>query len=139
MDAAWPDEDGHPLGAAFAKDFTAVKADEEPVDPAKWKVEQVIPTLLSVNFEKPLDAALAARMIRFVTLDGKEVGKYSFSFGDSWNLSLPEALPRGEYLIRVDSRLEDHCGNRVGRAFEFDARKPADDIPAFVDIPFTVK
>lgn len=139
VDAAWPDEDGHPLGAAFAKDFTAVKADEEPVDPAKWNVEQVIPTLLSVNFEKPLDAALAARMIRFVTLDGKEVGKYSFSFGDSWNLSLPEALPRGEYLIRVDSRLEDHCGNRVGRAFEFDARKPADDIPAFVDIPFTVK
>ncbi len=143
VDATWPDYDGHPLGVAFTRDFTVVRADEEPVDPAKWKLDQSIPGLVQVRFEKPLDAALADRMIRLVTADGKGVAGQGFSHGDStsWmTYRRPEnPLPPGDYAIRVDSRLEDHCGNRVGRAFEFDARKPADDVPEFTDIPFTVK
>ena len=144
VDAAWPDYDGLPLGATFTKDFTATRADEAAVDPAKWKVDQSVPGLIRVAFEKPLDAALADRMIRLVTPDGRAApARGGMSFGDatSWNTFRPKSdpLPPGEYLIRVDSRLEDPCGNRVGRAFEVNLAAPADDIPAFVDVPITVK
>ena len=140
VDAAWPDEDGFPLGKAFTKDFTATKPDEEPIDPTKWKVNvEAERGWVNVRFEKPLDAALADRMLRIVTGEGRDVGGHSFSYGERWMCSTRKPLPPGEYLIRVDSRLEDPCGNRVGRAFEFDPRKPADDLPEFVDIPFTVK
>ncbi len=144
VDAAWPDYDGFPLGATFTKDFTATRADEAAVDPAKWKVDQSVPGLIRVAFEKPLDAALADRMIRLVTPDGRAVpAQKGMSWGDaaSWTTYRPKSnpLPPGEYLIRVDSRLEDHCGNRVGRAFEVNLAAPADDIPAFVDVPVTVK
>ena len=141
VDAAWPDEDGFPLGAAFTKDFTAVKADEEPIDPSKWKVEvDAERGWATVTFEKRLDEALAGRMIRLVTADGGEVEGHGFSYGERWMFSIKaKPLPPGEYLIRVDSRLEDPCGNRVGRAFEVNLAAPADDIPAFVDVPFTVK
>lgn len=141
VDAAWPDESGFPLGAAFTKDFTVVRADEEPIDPKRWQVAQLVPNMVSAKFEKPLDAALADRMIRFVTPDGKVVKGTTHGQSQLWFYmsTSDEPLPPGEYLIRVDTRLEDPCGNRVGRAFEFDPRKPADDIPEFVDLPFTVK
>ena len=138
VDAAWPDGDGFPLGAAFTKDFTAVRADEEPVDPAQWQVA-VKPGKVEVRFEKPLDAALTDRMITLVTPDGRPVAGTAWGTAERWSFASPEPLPPGDYLVRVDSRLEDPCGNRVGRAFELDARKPADDLPEFVDLPFTVK
>ena len=139
--AAWPDENGHPLSAAFTKDFTAVRADEEPIDPAKWKVEvDDDRSWMTVTFEKPLDAALAGRMIRVVTADGAEVEGYGFGYEKRWMFSFKvKSLPLGDYSVRVDSRLEDPCGNRVGRAFELDARKPNDDAPDYTDLPFTMK
>ena len=142
VDAAWPDEDGFPLGKPFTKDFTAVKPDEEPIDPTKWKVdvEHAGRGWMTVRFEKPLDEALADRMVRLVTAEGKPVAGHTFASNPTWfHTGGGKPLPPGEYLIRVDSRLEDHCGNRVGRAFEFDPRKPADDVPEFIDIPFTVR
>ena len=139
VDAAWPDENGHPLGAAFAKDFTVVRADEEPIDPAKWKVDASIPGSVTVRFEKPLDAALADRMVWLVGPGGKRNDGYSFGSESYYHGIYGKPLPPGDYSIRVDSRLEDPCGNRVGRAFEFDPRQPADDVPEFIDLPFTVK
>ncbi len=140
VDAAWPDEDGFPLGKPFTKDFTATKPDEEPIDATKWRVEvEAGRGWMTVRFEKALDEALADRMVRLVTAAGKPVDGHSFASDTTWFHSGDGPLPPGEYLVRVDSRLEDHCGNRVGRAFEFDPRKPADDIPEFIDIPFTVK
>ena len=32
--------------------------------------------------------------------------------------------PAGEYKLVIDTRLEDVCGNRVGRAFEVDVFDP---------------
>jgi hypothetical protein len=141
VDAAWPDENGFPLGKSFTKAFTATRPDEEPIDPAKWKVDvDADRGWMKVTFEKPLDVALADRMIRLVTAAGKPVAGNPFASDRRWfHSSGGDSLPPGEYLIRVDSRLEDPCGNRVGRAFEVNLAAPADDIPAFVDIPVTVK
>ena len=138
VDAAWPDEDGFPLGAAFTKDFTAVKADEEPIDPAKWQIS-VEAGKVEVRFEKPLDSAVAHRMVRLLKPDGSVAPGLIYCPGETWSHNPARPLPPGEYLLRVDTRLEDPCGNRVGRAFELDARKPSDDVPEFVDLPVTVK
>jgi hypothetical protein len=49
--------------------------------------------------------------------------------------------PAGKYKLVIDTRLEDVCGNRVGRPFEIDMLKPVTkQIEAkTVEIPFEVK
>jgi hypothetical protein len=79
-----------------------------------------------VTFDKPLDHALINRMV-WVEKDGKR-------------LDLPMGVPEaatwadigggnsvwapGKYQLVIDTRLEDVCGNRVGRAFEVDVLNP---------------
>lgn len=132
VDRAWPDENGTPLKEGFRKSFKVGPPDDAPIDPAKWLIvpprrdaRRVGP--LGVTFEKPLDRALAARLVWVVGPDGKrltgtatvaEDGK-SWAFatrGDQW--------PAGEYKLMIDTRLEDPCGNRVGEPFEVDVFKP---------------
>ena len=38
IDAAWTDAQGQPLARAFRKSFQAGPAEEQPVDPANWKI-----------------------------------------------------------------------------------------------------
>jgi hypothetical protein len=123
----WPDADGFPLKADKRWKFTAGDPDDTPIDPEKWKLTPPDRKgALRVVFDKPLDHALANRMV-WVERDGKR-------------LDLPMGVPDdvtwadigggnsvwepGKYKLVIDTRLEDVCGNRVGRAFEVDVLKP---------------
>ncbi|MCU0704792.1 MAG: TIM barrel protein [Fimbriiglobus sp.] len=120
----WPDADGFPLKAEKRWKFTAADPDDTPVDPKKWTLSQQGRGPLVATFDKPLDHALAARMV-WVEKKGKKIdavavvgeGATSVRFDgkEEW---------RGEYTLVVDTRLEDVCGNRVGQAFEVDILKP---------------
>jgi hypothetical protein len=132
IDRSWEDENGTPLKASYRKSFAVGPPDDMPVDPEKWKLTppvnggRPIPQL-RVRFEKPLDRALAGRMIWVVGPDGKrlEGEAHVVDQADSWSFrTVRDAWPPGEYKLVIDTRLEDVCGNRVGEPFEIDVFKP---------------
>jgi sugar phosphate isomerase/epimerase/ribosomal protein L35AE/L33A len=135
VDAAWEDENGSPLKAGFKKTFAVGPPDDAPIDPAKWQIDATREAV-TVRFEKPLDFALAGRLVRVagsqatgkVAADGRSV-----AFAGPWN--------PGDYTLTVDTRLEDPCGNRVGRAFEVDVFGPVTKTPptATTERRFTVR
>ncbi len=165
----WPDEYGRPLKAEFRKAFSVVKPDDTGIDPATWVVKHhaeprpnTTPDPLPGSFRsglpsgwdmyykvtfgqgKVLDRALAERMIWVVDEDGRPVDKWVGKTVTETDLKFGENLkrwPAGKYKLVIDTRLEDVCGNRVGRPFEIDMLKPITKrIEAkTVEIPFEVK
>jgi hypothetical protein len=127
IDPAWEDENGVPLAAGFKRTVSVGPPDDKPIDPDKWTITP--PTAgraLSVRFEKPLDRALLERMIWVVGPDGKRVdGTITVpATADSWSFRVKGAWPAGAYKLVADTRLEDVCGNRIGRPFEIDVFHP---------------
>ncbi|OYW07952.1 MAG: hypothetical protein B7X34_09795 [Acidobacteriia bacterium 12-62-4] len=66
VDAAWRDAAGAPLRTGYRKKFTVTEAERRPIEPSAWRV--VTPRAgsrdpLTVEFGRPLDAALALRLI----------------------------------------------------------------------------
>lgn len=122
----WPDADGFPLKAEKRWKFTAGDPDDTPIDPDKWTLKQINSGPLVVGFDKPLDHALVGRLV-WLEFDGKKLdlpvvvadGQASAGFG-----SKQTAWKPGRYKLVIDTRLEDVCGNRVGRAFEVDVLTP---------------
>jgi hypothetical protein len=123
----WPDATGFPLKADKRWKFAATDPDDTPIDPSKWTLTPPPGKgALHVVFDKPLDHALINRMV-WVEKDGKR-------------LELPMGVPEGatwadigggnsvwtpgKYQLVIDTRLEDVCGNRVGRPFEVDILNP---------------
>jgi hypothetical protein len=145
----WPDEAGFPLKAEFKKTFQATKPDDEPIDPEKWAItlpdnraRRILPLL--VKFPKPLDHALAQRMIWVTDADGKWVEQPMTLHANDTQLQIGEfdkPWKEGKYKLVIDTRLEDVCGNRVGRPFEIDVQRPVTKQieTKTVEIPFEVK
>ncbi len=146
IDKAWEDETGFPLKDSLTKAFSVTKPDDAPVDPQKWTVIGPADkgSALKVSFEKPLDRALAERMLSVRGADDKPV---SMVVSVNATQTGVEILPAsklwvaGKYQLVVDKRLEDVCGNRVGRAFELDVLRPVTKVPEVgtVELPFAVR
>ncbi len=145
VDKAWEDETGFPLRESFKKSFRVTKPDNSPIDPNLWKLSAPEANAgLNVTFEKPLDRALAERMLSvcdsdgtvvpvMVTVNPTQTGVMIVPLAKSWRA--------GNYRLVIDKRLEDVCGNRVGAAFELDPLRPAPMEPEakFFELPFVVK
>lgn len=125
IDRAWEDENGTPLKASFRKSFAVGPPDDTPIDPAKWTITPP-GERLTVKLDKPLDHALLHRMVWVVGPDGKKLdGVVEVpDAADAWSFRAAGGWPAGEYKLVIDTRLEDVCGNRVGRAFEVDVFDP---------------
>ncbi len=146
IDKAWEDEAGFPLKESLKKTFKVTKPDDAPIDPKSWKLAG--PTdakgALKVTFEKPLDRALADRML---TVRGPDDKPLSVTVTVNASQTGVELRPTsqlwvaGEYQLVIDKRLEDVCGNRVGRAFEIDVIRPIPENAGetSVVLPFVVK
>ena len=65
-------------------------------------------------------------MVWVVGPDGKKLDgtRRGSDAADSWSFRPAGGWPAGEYKLMIDTRLEDVCGNRVGRPFEVDVFKP---------------
>lgn len=123
----WPDADGFPLKEEKRWKFAATAPDDTPIDPSKWTLTPPERKgALRVAFDKPPDHALVNRLV-WVEKDGQKLdlpvsvadGAASAHFGEKgtdWKA--------GKYKLVIDTRLEDVCGNRVGRAFEVDVLNP---------------
>jgi len=129
IDRAWEDENGVPLKEPFRKSFSVGPPDDTPIDPDKWTLTP--PTAaaprLAVRLDKPLDHELLHRMVWVVGPGGQKLGGTAEvpDRADSWSFRPAGGKwSPGEYKLVIDTRLEDPCGNRVGRPFEVDVFKP---------------
>ncbi len=125
VDSKWPDADGHALKAGGAKRFTVIDADYQSPNVDNWVVTpapsgSVRP--LYVEFAEPLDRALLDRLIRVVTLSRKPLaGQIEVDRDETrWGFTPNQPWAAGEYLLQIESVLEDLAGNSPGRPFEVD-------------------
>src|SRR5262249_18393507 len=66
IDKGWPDANGNPLKETYRKAFRALAPDDTQPDPKAWKVQAPAAGTrdpLRVTFPRPLDQALAERLV----------------------------------------------------------------------------
>jgi len=125
IDRAWKDGSGIPLKQTFQKQFQVGAPDREPIDPAKWKIQPPSAGTrgpLTIFFPKPMDHALALRVIQVVNesnqlLDGKNALE---NRERRWNFVPAQPWRRGTHALLVQKTIEDLAGNNIGKAFEVD-------------------
>jgi len=146
IDATWPDAEGRPLTSGIRKTFRAAKAEPNRLDPSLWRIDAPhsgTRDLLVVHFPKPLDRAMLERVLRVLRVDGVEVdGTIHVAEAETrWTFEPQEPWSTGRYRLLASTRLEDPCGNSIGRAFEVDLkRSPAlPPAPATVQMEFEVR
>lgn len=125
IDREWRDAAGQPLAETFRKEFTVVAPDRTPPDPKRWTIRAPAANSrepLVVEFDEPLDAALAQRLIH-VLADGRPLTLAARLVNAERELQLVpvEPWPRGTLQLRVVTIIEDLAGNNVGKPFEVDA------------------
>src|ERR1041385_2487576 len=146
IDPAWKDGTGCPLRETFRKVFKVGRPDREPPDPARWKIQPPKPetrAALTLTFPKPMDHALAQRMIR-VAGDSGEVLEGVAELEDEecrWSFLPARPWRRGHYLLMVETTIEDLAGNNIGKPFEVDLVGPSErELPnASVKLSFEVR
>ncbi len=125
IDQAWKDAKGNPLKADFQKSFTVTAPDRNPIDPAEWRIyppKQRTVEPLQISFPKPLDHALAQRMILVTDASGARLpGETQLQNQErEWRFAPTRPWPPGRYYAVVQTTLEDLAGNNIGKQFEVD-------------------
>lgn len=123
IDRNWRDSRGRPLQAAYKKSFSVTQPDREPPDPARWKMKppkQQSREPLVVEFDEPLEAALATRLLKVRTDAGAVVaGRTTLSNEDRrWEFVPENAWQSAPHTLRVPTLIEDLAGNNIGKAFD---------------------
>ena len=123
------DAQGTPLGREVRHAFSTTAEVRSRIDVAAWQVTSPAAgssNPLTVRFDRPLDAALAVRLVRVLDGAGSEVpGTPTLSDGERvWNFT-PSAPWRAEkYAVVADPVLEDQVGNTPVRIFDNDLAAP---------------
>jgi hypothetical protein len=145
IDGAWKDASGRSLARSFEKPFKVAPPDRVPPDPGAW---QVTPPPaggtdpLAVSFGKPLDHALALRMVRVADGTGKEVeGSAALADRETrWTFTPRAPWRPGPYSLVVRTTIEDLAGNNIGKPFDVDLAGGARRVESrqTVSLPFRV-
>ncbi len=123
--ASWKDAEGKGLVEDFRKTFRVGAEERAGIDVKKWTVRAPKAggrEALELRFERPLDRALAERLITVEDARGRLVGGEVELVDEErgWRFVPETRWLKGEYRVRVDHRLEDLAGNRPGRPFDVD-------------------
>ncbi|MEM1407387.1 MAG: hypothetical protein AAGG59_11470 [Bacteroidota bacterium] len=116
----WADGQGRPLKQGFRKTFFIDKAERNSIKIEEWEVnipqsQTMEPLILKTS--RMLDRALIPRMVKVYSKEGIVSGNWS---GDTFSHSfIPEhSWGAGDYILKVDPRLEDVSGNTLLSAFD---------------------
>lgn len=125
IDRAWRDGAGTPLKQGFHKTFRVAPPDREPLDPARWQIQSPKSGTrepLVVSFSKPLDHALAQRLINVSDAAGAVVaGRVALADQERrWVFVPANPWASGRYQLLVQTTIEDLAGNNIGKPFEVD-------------------
>jgi hypothetical protein len=144
IDPAWLDATGRPLARKFEYAFRVGPPDRKAIEPSEWKLAppsagQLEP--LKVTFPKPMDHALALRLLRVMREDGKFIeGTSSLADSDRlWTFTPARPWQAGPYRLVVPAVLEDLAGNNVGKAFEVENQGEPLSLGEGESLPFEVK
>jgi len=138
----WKDHQGLKLKKDYKKEFIAGKRDDQIPNAANWKVN--IPKVntispLIVDTKEYLDHYLLLESIEILTGKG-QVLKGKVAVNDrSWVFTPSQNWQKGNYQIRINSRLEDLAANNLNRVFDRDIRKDKQQNKTFVWREFEVK
>lgn len=148
ISGTWKDAEGRLLAQKeFRKEFAAGPADDDPVDPKKWKLlppPAGTSEPVQVRFNESLDHGLLHRVLWIVDAMGKKVpGKISVSDEETlWSFTPDKAWPAGSYRLVADTILEDLAANRIGKPFEVDIFHPIPKTPEVsktVELPLEIR
>lgn len=146
IDSNWQDAQGRPLQYAFRKSFRAGPPDRRPLQARQWKISPPMSGSadpLRVQFEKPMDEALALRVIQVTDLSGRLLEGTSRLESEEriWTFRPAQAWRAGTYRLVVQATLEDLAGNNMDKAFEVDLFEKVDHAaaPAALKLSFTIK
>jgi len=142
IDPAWQDANGQPLKEGFSKQFKAGPPDREPPDPVQWKI--ISPAAgtraaLTVIFPKPMDHALAQRVLHVATQSGEPLaGEVALEDQERrWVFTPARAWNPGSHRLTVETTIEDLAGNNIGKPFEVDLSTDAEQRPNHSTVPLT--
>jgi hypothetical protein len=146
IDREWRDAAGQPLAETFRKEFAVIAPDRTPPEPKRWTIRAPAANSrepLVVEFDEPMDAALAQRFIRV------RAGNQNLALATSRLVNAERELqlvpvgpwPRGTLQLRVVTIIEDLAGNNVGKPFEVDAFDGVERrlTNSFVTLAFEIK
>lgn len=125
VDQAWRDGTGNPLKETFQKVFKVGPADRDPPNPARWKIQppkSETRDALTITFSKPMDHALAQRVIQVINDSGERMaGKIALEDQERrWIFAPIQPWRRGPYRVVVQTTIEDLAGNNIGKPFDVD-------------------
>ena len=125
VDGAWVDASGRELAGPYEQRFRVGSVDRTRPRPEDWTI--TAPRLatrdpLRVQFEKPLDHALAAALVRPIDASGTAIeGSMRLAHDDRvWMFTPTRPWSAAIVHIQIDTRLEDVAGNSIARAFDVD-------------------
>lgn len=146
IDHQWLDGQGAPLKADFKKTFKVSAPNREPMDIKDWKL--TVPKAsssdsLKVQFPRPIDQALAQRMIWITDAQGNYwEGQIKLSVQETrWEFIPDKPWTKGKYQLTVQTTIEDLSGNNIEKPFEVDLFDKVQKkiTHKTVSLPFTVK
>ena len=135
------DAHGKTLQQAHKKEFTVIDRDSKKPIPKNWELQTTL-DVLTLNFKESMDAALALETFNIVTNKGDKV-QGDFELLDKERIlkfypKHPFAL--GEYVIIIESRLEDLAGNNLNHPFDKDLNNSKNqDITEVKKLLFTIE
>ena len=146
VDAAFKDATGSPLQQSFRKSFQVGPAERDPLDPKQWRIHAPKAGTrepLTIQFLKPMDYALAKRVISVVTSGGSRIaGEVRLVNHEArWRFVPAADWVAGRHELVIQTTLEDLAGNNIGKAFEVDVFEQVDrQVPAAaVTVAFNVR
>jgi len=127
IDKEWRDGRGAELARGAEKRFHVAEAIRTGLESADWKLEAPRAgsrEAVTIDFSRPLDRALAERLVIVMRGEAMVEGRVSLSKGERiWSMEPARPWPDEELEVRVSPLLEDPAGNRVG--FNFDRDRAA--------------
>ena len=128
IDAEWKDGFGNPLQKRFVKSFQTIKDDRVQPQVSQWQLkapEALTQKPLTIHVDSRMDHALVQRYI-FIKHKSKGEVNGTFSLNkDDQTIQFTPASPwlPGNYVIHIDTRLEDLAGNNLRQLFDVDMQQ----------------
>jgi hypothetical protein len=147
IDSTWPDANGNPMASTYRKRFSVGPADRELPRVHDWRITAPIRAgtrlPLLITFPESLDHALLLRLLQVKTFSGDVVSGNSVTGPGEQTWSFVPTAPwrAGDYLIEINTDLEDLAGNNLRDVFDVDRNAAGQRATSAerVSLPLTVR
>ncbi|OSZ81280.1 hypothetical protein CAP36_08610 [Chitinophagaceae bacterium IBVUCB2] len=141
----WRSAEGMALESSYRKTFFAGTRDAVSPDPSAWSI--ITPNAktnqpLTIHLQETLDHVLLKNTVRIINSMGNIIAGVIETAEEETILRFTpvELWKPGNYIIEIESRLEDLAGNNLNRLFDNDITRSAKTTPKEVhSISFTIQ